>query len=253
MNISDPISSTGRIAYDPSVRMGRSTVRFHDASATIPAWKHTLDLCCILLTSPVWLPLMVLISVWIKLVSTGPVFFVQERVGFRGKNFMIFKFRSMVQNAETRCHEQHAKQLMDTGRPMTKLDASDRRIIPGGRILRATGLDELPQLFNVLMGTMSLVGPRPCLPHEFEHYTTHQRRRTQAPPGLTGYWQVNGKNKTTFAQMIELDIFYAKHMSVWLDLQIMLRTFPTLAAQLFEIKSRARFVSEPPREHLPQR
>lgn len=241
MNAPHLLSSGDRAADRPAVHLHK-----------VPTWKHALDLCCILLTTPAWLPMAVLISVWIKLVSAGPVFFLQERIGLGGKKFLIYKFRSMVPNADTGCHEQHTRQLIGSNRPMVKLDASDRRIIPGGRILRATGLDELPQLFNVMMGTMSLVGPRPCLPREFEHYNVHQRRRIEAPPGLTGYWQVNGKNKTTFAQMIDLDIHYAEHMSPWLDVWIMLRTLPALATQLFELKFGAKPGRAPSRERLPQ-
>ena len=101
-------------------------------------------------------------------------------------------------------------------------------------MLRATGLDELPQLFNVLRGEMSLVGPRPCTPHEFARYQMWQQERVNAAPGLTGYWQVNGKNKTTFTEMINMDIFYTKNMSLWLDLAIMVRTFPAVMAQVIE-------------------
>src|SRR5207244_11003909 len=141
-----------------------------------------------------------------------------------GKRFMIFKFRSMKVNAEAQSHQQHLESLMRANSPMTKLDASgDLRLIAGGRIMRAGGLDELPQIFNVLGGEMSLVGPRPCFPHEFERYEPWQRARVNAPPGLTGYWQVNGKNRTTFSEMIEMDILYSKKMSVWLDLTIMLK------------------------------
>jgi lipopolysaccharide/colanic/teichoic acid biosynthesis glycosyltransferase len=100
--------------------------------------------------------------------------------------------------------------------------------------LRAAGLDELPQLFNVLLGEMSLVGARPCTVHEFERYQPWQRERVHTPPGLTGYWQVNGKNKTTFSEMIEMDIFYGKNMSVGLDLSIMARTVPAIISQILE-------------------
>ena len=148
---------------------------------------------------------------------------------------MILKFRTMKVNVETQSHERHLEQLIHADCPMTKLDASgDPRIIRGGRILRATGLDELPQLFNVLRREMSLVGPRPCTPHEFQRYQPWQKERVNAAPGLTGYWQVNGKNKTTFSEMIKMDIFYTKNMSFWLDLTIMLKTFPTILIQLVE-------------------
>ena len=114
---------------------------------------------------------------------------------------------------------------MEVDRPMTKLDAyGDPRLAPFGRFLRASGLDELPQIFNVLCGEMSLVGPRPCTPNEFAHYEPWQRERVNGLPGLTGYWQVNGKNKTTFNEMIMMDLFYLENMSVLLDLKIMLKT-----------------------------
>ena len=122
---------------------------------------------------------------------------------------------------------------------MTKLDvADDRRLIRGGRFLRALGLDELPQIFNVVRGEMSLVGPRPCTPHEFERYLPAQKERVNAPPGLTGYWQVNGKNKTTFSEMIAMDIFYGKNMSIRMDLVIMLRTVPAIATQVLDSLTR---------------
>jgi lipopolysaccharide/colanic/teichoic acid biosynthesis glycosyltransferase len=205
------------------------------AGPIIPNWKTILDVTCILLSLPLWLPVVLFLALWIKLVSPGPVFFRQERIGYRGKRFMILKFRTMKVNVETRSHETHLEQLINANLPMTKLDsAGDPRIIPGGRILRATGLDELPQLFNVLRGEMSLVGPRPCTPHEFKSYQVWQKERVNVPPGLTGYWQVNGKNKTTFCEMIKLDIFYTKNLSLWLDLTIMLRTVPALLAQVIE-------------------
>jgi len=119
----------------------------------IPRWKRVLDVACILLCLPFWLPVALLIMLWIKIASPGPIFFRQERVGFRGKRFLILKFRTMKVNVDTRSHEQHLDQLINSNIPMTKLDnAGDPRIIAGGRILRATGLDELPQLFNVLRG-----------------------------------------------------------------------------------------------------
>jgi exopolysaccharide production protein ExoY len=206
-----------------------------------PSWKQILDVTCILITLPLWLPIVVCIGLWIKIASPGPIFFRQERVGYKGKRFMIFKFRTMKVNVETRTHEQYLEQLINGNTPMTKLDAADPRIIPGGRILRATGLDELPQIFNVLRGEMSLVGPRPCTPHEFQCYKSWQQERVNAAPGLTGYWQVNGKNKTTFTQMIEMDIHYARTMSLWLDLAIILKTLPAIITQVLEsrIGSRA--------------
>jgi len=203
---------------------------------TVPRWKRTLDVTCIVISLPGWLPVMIGIALWIRVVSPGPIFFYQERVGLGGRRFLIRKFRTMKVNAETVSHERHLEQLMQANRPMTKLDAADPRIIPGGRILRALGVDELPQLFNVLHGEMSLVGPRPCTVREFQAYEPRQRARVQAPPGLTGYWQVNGKNKTTFTEMIEMDLFYARAMSLKLDVTILLRTFPALLEQFSETR-----------------
>jgi lipopolysaccharide/colanic/teichoic acid biosynthesis glycosyltransferase len=208
----------------------------------IPRWKRILDLACIFLTLPIWLPAMILLMLWIKITSSGPVFYRQERVGYRRDRFMIFKFRTMHVNAETRTHEEYFASLMRLDCPMTKLDAEgDSRLIKGGPFLRASGLDELPQIFNVLRGEMSLVGPRPCLPHEFQGYRVWQQRRFNAPAGLTGYWQVNGKNKTTFNEMIAMDLFYAKNMSLWLDLTIMLKTIPALIGQMLESRRISRF------------
>jgi lipopolysaccharide/colanic/teichoic acid biosynthesis glycosyltransferase len=117
---------------------------------------------------------------------------------------------------------------------MTKLDAVDPRLILGGRFLRAAGLDELPQIFNVLRGEMSLVGPRPCTVIEFQSYRPEQRERVNAPPGITGFWQVNGKNKTTFKEMIAMDIFYANNMSLFLDLAIIWKTISVVVHQTIE-------------------
>jgi lipopolysaccharide/colanic/teichoic acid biosynthesis glycosyltransferase len=206
----------------------------------IPSWKRVLDVTCILLSLPLWLPVVLLIALWIKIASPGPIFFRQERIGFRGERFMILKFRTMKLNVETQSHERHLEQLISANIPMTKLDGGDPRIIAGGRILRATGLDELPQLFNVFRGEMSLVGPRPCTPHEFKSYQVWQQARVNALPGLTGYWQVNGKNKTTFTEMINMDIFYTKNLTLWLDLTIILRTLPAIMAQVLEARNGAR-------------
>ena len=200
-----------------------------------------MDVTLVLLTLPFWLPLMVLVMLWIKIASRGPIFYRQERVGYRRNCFMIFKFRTMRVNAETRTHEEYFAHLMQADCPMTKLDArGDCRLIRYGRFLRASGLDELPQIFNVLRGEMSLVGPRPCLPTEFRRYQVWQHERVNAPPGLTGYWQVNGKNRTTFKEMMDMDIFYARNMSIGLDLTIILKTVPALVGQILESRMKSR-------------
>jgi exopolysaccharide production protein ExoY len=181
------------------------------------------------------MPLMLLIAMWIKAVSRGPAFFRQERIGHRGRAFFCLKFRSMNVGAETQSHETYFHQLIATDAPMTKMDANgDPRLIPGGKLLRAMGLDELPQIFNVIRGEMSLVGPRPCTRVEFSHYLPHHKERVNVPPGLTGFWQVNGKNRTTFSEMIEMDVFYGRNMSVVFDLAIILKTVPALVGQALE-------------------
>ena len=200
----------------------------------LPRWKRIVDLGFLICTVWIWLPLTMLVMCMVKVVSPGPAFYRQQRVGFHGRSFMIFKFRSMHVNADTRSHEEYFEQLMQEDSPMTKLDAFDARLIPGGRFLRATGLDELPQILNVIRGEMSLVGPRPCTLVEFERYRPEHRQRVNAPPGITGYWQVNGKNRTTFNEMIAMDIFYAKNMSLALDLAIIGKTIPAILRQTLE-------------------
>ena len=203
----------------------------------IPRWKRVLDIGCVLLTLPIWLPLMLFISGWVKITSSGPVLFKQTRVGFGTKPFTILKFRSMATGVETSTHENHFKSLVENEVPMIKLDTlRDSRIIAGGRLLRKTGLDELPQLFNVLRGEMSLVGPRPCLPAELECYSEPQKARFDVLPGLTGYWQVSGKNRTTFNQMVEMDLHYGQRMSVRFDLAILFMTIPALVTQAIEVR-----------------
>jgi lipopolysaccharide/colanic/teichoic acid biosynthesis glycosyltransferase len=203
----------------------------------VPAWKSSLDIACILFLLPIWLPLMILLMLVTRVASPGPIFYQQKRVGLGGKHFSIWKFRTMKLSAETKTHEHYFEQLIGADCPMTKLDVhGDPRLVPFGRILRASGLDELPQILNVLCGEMSLVGPRPCLPSEFVHYQPWQRERVNALPGLTGYWQVNGKNKTTFNEMIAMDLFYIKNMSALLDLKIMLKTCSVIVRQMLELR-----------------
>jgi lipopolysaccharide/colanic/teichoic acid biosynthesis glycosyltransferase len=206
----------------------------------VPGWKAPFDVACILLALPLWLPLMLLLMLVTRIASPGPVFYRQKRVGLGGKHFLIWKFRTMKVNTETQTHERYFEELMRTNCVMTKLDTrGDARLAPFGRILRASGLDELPQIFNVLCGHMSLVGPRPCLPNEFANYEPWQRERVNGLPGLTGLWQVNGKNKTTFNEMIRMDVSYLNNMSLLLDLKIMLKTCAVIARQLFESRHAA--------------
>jgi lipopolysaccharide/colanic/teichoic acid biosynthesis glycosyltransferase len=206
----------------------------------LPFWKRTLDLVCLLLVAPALVPIMGLIALAIRLSSPGPVLFRQERIGFRGESFMFFKFRTMRDAAETRSHQQYLEKLITSDAPMEKLDLHDARVSRLGALLRASGLDELPQVFNVLRGEMSLVGPRPCIRYEYEKYRPEDCERLNAIPGLTGLWQVSGKNKTTFPEMVALDVRYAKTLSLWQDITILLRTFPVVIEQTKETWERKR-------------
>jgi exopolysaccharide production protein ExoY len=207
-----------------------------DSGCSLPFWKRGLDIAVIFLLSPAVLLVSACIALIIKCGSRGPVIFRQARVGQGGREFMCYKFRTMHAGAEIGSHRDYTRQLIQSKTPMTKLDARrDPRLIPLGKVLRATGLDELPQLVNVLHGEMSIVGPRPCMSYEYEVYTPHQRHRLDAAPGLTGLWQVSGKNRTTFDEMVELDIEYARRKSLWMDIFIILKTFPALMVQCRDI------------------
>jgi len=206
----------------------------------VPRWKRRLDLALVILSAPLWAPVIGLTALLIKLISPGPIFYRQERVGLGGAPFMIMKFRSMKVNAETQTHEEYVRSLMKNGEAMQKLDNHDPRLIPLGRLMRASGLDELPQIFNVIVGEMSIVGPRPCTVLEFSRYQPWQKERVNAVPGLTGYWQVHGKNRTTFEQMIRMDLHYVTHSSPWLDCAIILRTPLALLQQVLESLAKAK-------------
>lgn len=199
--------------------------------SALPLWKRGLDFACLLFVAPVLVAVMAGIALLIRLSSRGPVIFRQQRIGLGGKTFNFFKFRTMRHAAETGSHEAYLKSLIGSDAPMKKLDAEDGRVLRIGVWLRASGLDELPQVLNVLRGEMSLVGPRPCIPYEYERYRPEQRERFQAVPGLTGLWQVSGKNDTTFQEMIDLDIRYSRNLSLQQDISILFRTFPVLVQQ----------------------
>lgn len=170
-------------------------------------------------------PLFILIAMTIKLTSPGPVFFRQERVGVHGRRFTLLKFRSMVQDAEQR--QQDLLALNEVSGPVFKM-SRDPRITPVGRWLRKLSLDELPQLINVLRWEMSLVGPRPPLPHEVKQYQQWQRRRLSMPPGLTGLWQISGRNQVDFETWMRLDLAYIDNWSLGLDLKILAKTVPAV-------------------------
>lgn len=212
-----------------------------DTAGAFPLWKRCFDVALILLAAPLWVPVCLLITLIIRLGSHGPILFRQERVGQGGRPFVCFKFRTMHLNASQMTHREHVKDLITSSSPMIKLDdENDGRLIRGGSWIRAAGLDELAQLINILRGEMSIVGPRPCIPYEYEMYQPWQRRRCAAPPGLTGLWQVSGKNRTTFSQMVNLDIDYARRMSLWLDIKILVRTPIAVLKQVLDMRAAKR-------------
>jgi exopolysaccharide biosynthesis polyprenyl glycosylphosphotransferase len=166
-------------------------------------------------------PLLLIIALFILLVDGAPVFFLQDRIGENGRKFKIFKFRTMVRDAETlRAQVEH----VDENGDLIHKVRNDPRITRLGRILRRFSLDELPQFFNVLLGDMSIVGPRPELPYLVESYEHWQRRRLTVPPGITGWWQVTGRSDKVMHLHTEDDIYYIENYSIWLDLQILIRT-----------------------------
>jgi len=189
-----------------------------EPGAGLPLWKRALDLALVTACAPGLVLVGTAVGLLIKCGSPGPVFFRQRRVGHKGREFTCYKFRTMHVDADTEAHRRHLQQLMQTRAPMAKLDTqNDPRLIPLGAVVRACGLDELPQLLNVLRGEMSLIGPRPCIPYECDNYQPWHWRRFDAVPGLTGLWQVSGKNQTTFDEMVRLDIEYAEKLSLGLD------------------------------------
>jgi len=199
--------------------------------------KRTIDVLGSILALVICSPVFLSIGVAIKLTSKGPILFRQQRVGQYGTPFTFLKFRSMYVNSDDENHREYVTQLIagtaerrpsngrnGTDKGVYKL-TDDERITRVGSLLRRSSLDELPQLFNVLKGEMSLVGPRPALPYEVAAYDLwHRSRLLQAKPGITGLWQISGRNRVTFDEMVRLDLAYARTWSPWLDIKILLRT-----------------------------
>jgi len=208
----------------------------------MPAWKRAVDIAFCVAALPAFGLFALGMAIVTKIASPGPILFRQERIGYRNRRFMCYKFRTMVVGADSKTHQTLCENLIHSNAPMGKLDSQrDPRVIPGAWLLRASGMDELPQLINVLRGDMSLVGPRPCVPYEYENFLPWQRERCNAVPGLTGLWQVSGKNRTTYEQMLRLDVRYAQTLSWWLDLKIVSLTLPTLFGQILNTR-RARTI-----------
>jgi lipopolysaccharide/colanic/teichoic acid biosynthesis glycosyltransferase len=193
--------------------------------------KRVLDVAGSLFALLLFSPLLLAIALAVKLSSCGPVLFRQQRVGQYGRNFTFLKFRSMVVNNDASEHKAYVEKLIagkaerhGEGEGVFKL-ANDKRITRLGHFLRRTSLDELPQFFNVLRGEMSLVGPRPPLPYEIDAYQAwHRRRILEAKPGITGLWQVKGRSRVTFDEMVRLDLQYAASWTPWMDIKILVCT-----------------------------
>jgi lipopolysaccharide/colanic/teichoic acid biosynthesis glycosyltransferase len=209
---------------------------FRNGAARMPSrfLKRTMDVLGSIVALITLAPLFGLIAVLIKLTSQGPILFRQRRVGLYGSTFEMLKFRSMSAVNDPNIHKEYVERFIagrrdshpagDHEPPVYKM-TRDPRVTPLGGFLRRTSLDELPQFWNVVKGEMSLVGPRPPIPYELNHYDVwHRRRLVEAKPGITGLWQVFGRSKTTFDEMVRLDLEYAKTQSLWLDVKILLRT-----------------------------
>ena len=206
----------------------------HDPKKAARFFKRSIDVAGSILILAVIFPVLLAIAILVRFTSEGPVLFRQKRIGRFGVPFTFLKFRSMYANNDPKIHQEYVARLIQGNAESKQAGGSkaavykltnDPRVTPLGRFLRKTSLDELPQLFNVLLGNMSLVGPRPPVPYEYDRYDIwHRRRVFEVKPGITGLWQVTGRSRTTFDEMVRLDLNYAKAWSVWLDLKILSRT-----------------------------
>lgn len=187
--------------------------------------KRALDVIASFLGLVILSPTLLIVAILIKLESKGAAIFSQSRIGLNGKEFKMYKFRSMVQNAEE-LKEKLAKQNEMSG-PMFKIK-NDPRVTKVGKFIRKTSIDELPQLLNILKGDMTLVGPRPSLPREVEKFESWMLKRLEVKPGLTCYWQVSGRNNIDFYEWMKLDLKYVNDMNFWLDIKLIFKTVAVL-------------------------
>ena len=205
---------------------GHSVITFFREQLLLQLFgKRAMDLIVSLTAIVILSPLLLGVALAIKLTSKGPILFVQPRVGMNKRSFKLFKFRSMYVDAEERRKELAHLNEMDG--PVFKI-RNDPRVTPLGRFIRKTSIDELPQLFNVLTGHMSLVGPRPPLLDEVNRYEWLYRKRLSIKPGITCLWQISGRNEVTFKQWMELDQEYINNWSLWLDIKILAKTIPAV-------------------------
>ena len=199
-----------------------STVEKKEYRLIYSILKRLIDIVGALFGLIILSPILIIVGVLIKLESKGPIIFAQKRVGLNGKEFKMYKFRSMVANAEE--IKEKLKEKNEMSGPMFKIK-DDPRITKIGKFIRKTSIDELPQLINVLKGDMSLVGPRPSLPNEVKEFEPWMLKRLDVKPGLTCYWQVMGRNNIDFENWMKLDIKYVNERSLWLDIKLVFKTF----------------------------
>jgi exopolysaccharide biosynthesis polyprenyl glycosylphosphotransferase len=192
-----------------------------------------ISLVAIVFSAPIWM----VVSILIKLDSRGAILFKQERVGMDGRKFLCYKFRTMKSGANEDLHREAYRKNIEGAaeanagndeKPVFGKVKDDPRITKTGRFLRRSSIDELPQILNVLLGDMSIVGPRPPIPYEVEEYDIRHRKRLDMKPGITGLWQVSGRNRLTFEEMVRIDLFYIENWSLWLDLKVILLTLPAV-------------------------
>jgi len=231
-NVLPQKTSVEQIGVLPMVRLFREPLS--DAERLV---KRLSDIVISTIALAVFSPLWLIISILIKFDSRGAILFKQERVGMDGRIFLCYKFRTMNANADDKIHrEAYLKNIEgnaeanagDDEKPVFGKVKNDPRITKIGKFLRRTSLDELPQFLNVLKGDMSIVGPRPPIPYEVENYELWHRKRLDMKPGITGLWQVSGRNRLTFDEMVRIDVFYIENWSLWLDLKIILLTLPAM-------------------------
>lgn len=234
MSLQEVSGVSNNQTYDPLPRFLDQVKKEEKARFGYRVSKRVVDFTVALILLLLCVPLMLIISILIKCTSKGPVFFTQERVGRGGKSFTFIKFRSMRHKADDSIHREYMNKLIqgeaesqadDGEEPLFKMK-HDPRITEIGHFLRKTSLDEIPQLLNVLSGSMSLVGPRPPIPYEVNAYKSWHMQRLSVKPGITGLWQVSGRSTTTFDQMVNLDLEYIEKRSLPLDLKILFDTIP---------------------------
>jgi exopolysaccharide biosynthesis polyprenyl glycosylphosphotransferase len=227
------MSESGHITLDASCFLDLGAIALREDWQLVV--KRFIDIAGALCGLIIFSPLMVTIAAAVKLTSKGPLLFRQERMGYQGKKFPFLKFRSMHIGNDENLHREYVKKHIQGNHKEINMGSEDQpcykmkndpRITPLGKILRKSSMDELPQFFNVLIGQMSLVGPRPPIPYELENYQSwHLKRVLNVKPGITGLWQVKGRSLTTFDEMVRLDLQYANNWDLWLDVKILFSTF----------------------------